>query len=79
MPIEVHVETVVLPGGRIEIVVPRLVAGQRATVVVMVEDQKPVEQGHVIDLLSALPGHQLFENADEVDAYLCEERNVWED
>ena len=79
MAIEVHVETVVLPGGRIEIVVPRLVAGQRAIVVVTVEDQKPVEQSYVIDMLSALPGYQLFQNADEVDAYLREERNVWED
>ena len=79
MAIEVHINTIVLPGGRIEISIPKLVAGQRATVVVTVEDQELVEQRHVIDILAALPGHQLFQNAQEVDAYLQEERDAWED
>ena len=78
MAIEVHVNTIVLPGGRIEISIPKLVAGQRASVVVTVEDQGPVEQRHVIDILAALPGHQVFQNAEEVDAYLREERDAWE-
>jgi hypothetical protein len=25
-----------------------------------------------------LPGHQVFENAEEVDTYLREERDAWE-
>ena len=79
MAIEVHINTIVLPGGRIEISIPKLVAGQRATVVVTVEDQELVEQRHVIDILAALPGHQLFQNAQEVDAYIQEERDAWED
>ena len=78
MAIEVHVNTIVLQGGRIEISIPKLVAGQRASVVVTVEDQGPVEQRHVIDILAALPGHQLFQNAQEVDAYLRGERDSWE-
>lgn len=78
MATEVRVETVVLPGGKIEISTPELIPGKRATVVVTMEDKEPVEQQHVIDLITALPGHRLFRNAEEVDAYLREERDAWE-
>lgn len=78
MATEVRVKTVVLPGGKIEISTPELIPGQQATVVVTVEDNEPVVQRHVIDILASLPGHQLFQNAQEVDAYVCEERNSWE-
>ena len=78
MATEVRVETVVLPGGKIEISTPELIPGKQATVVVTMEDQEPVEQQHVIDLLTALPGHRLFQNAEEADAYLREERDAWE-
>jgi hypothetical protein len=78
MAIEVRVKTVVLPGGKIEISRPELIAGQHATVVVMIEDTEPNGQRHVIDILRALPGHQLFHSVEEVDAYMGEERNSWE-
>ena len=78
MATEVRVETVVLPGGKIEISMPELIPGKRATVVVTMDDKESVEQHHVIDLLTALPGHRLFQNAEEVDAYLHEERDAWE-
>lgn len=78
MAIELRVETVVLPGGKIEISTPELIAGQHATVVVMIEDDKVIEPRHVIDILSKLPGYQLFQNAEEVDTYIREERASWE-
>jgi len=78
MAIEVRVNTVVLPGGKIEISRPELIPGQRATVVVLIEDQSPVEPRHVIDILANLPGHRLFQRAEEVDAYLRGERDSWE-
>jgi hypothetical protein len=78
MAIEVRVKTTVLPGGRIEISTPELIPGQEATVVVTIEDSKPGEQRHVIDILTALPGHQLFHSAEEVDAYIREEHDSWE-
>ena len=77
MTFEVRVNTVVLPGGRIEIQVPKLAAGQQATVVITVEEQEQVKQ-HVQDILANLPRHQLFQNAEEVDAYIREERDAWE-
>ncbi len=78
MAIELHIQTVVLPGSKIEISTPELIAGQHATVVVRVEDNDQVEQRHVIDILKALPGHQIFKSAEEVDTYLHGERDSWE-
>ena len=51
---------------------------KKETVVVTIEDSKPGEQRHVIDILTALPGHQLFHSAEEVDAYIREEHDSWE-
>jgi len=78
MATELRVKTVVLPGGKIEISTPELKPGQHATVVVTVEDDEPVKSSHVIDILTTLPGHQLFQNAEEVDAYMHEERDAWD-
>ena len=78
MATEIRVKTTVLPGGRIEISTPELIAGQHATVVVTIEDNGQVGQHHVIDILTALPGHQLFQNAEEVDTYMHEERDSWD-
>ena len=78
MAIEVRIKTVVLPGGKIEISTPELNPGRRATVVVTVEDNETAEQAHVIDIIKGLPGHRLYQSADEVDAYIREERDAWE-
>ena len=78
MATEVRVKTIVLPGGKIEISTPGLIAGQHATVVVMIEDNEPNDRNHVIDILATLPGHQLFQSTKEVDAYVHEERASWD-
>ena len=78
MATEVHAERVVPSGGKIEISTPELIEGKRAPVVLTIEDAEPDEQHHVIDLLTTLPGHRLFQNAEEVDASLREERDAWE-
>lgn len=78
MAIEVRVKTVVLPGGKIEISDPELVVGEEVTVVVTSESKKPVEQRHVIDILESLPKHRIFKTAEEVDAYIREERDAWD-
>lgn len=78
MATRVRIKTIVLPGGKIEITNPDLVPGQEATVVITVEDSEPTPGGHVIDILTALPGHQLFQNAEEVDSYVQQEREAWE-
>jgi len=78
MATEVRVKTIILPGGKIEISTPELIPGKHATVVVTIEDNEPAQPPHVIDILTALPGHQLFQSAEEVDAYMHEERDSWE-
>src|SRR5258706_12027062 len=37
------------------------------------------EQCYVIDILRGLHGHRLFQNAEEVDAYMQKEHDAWED
>jgi hypothetical protein len=74
----VRVRTVILPGGKIEISAQELIPGRRATVVITIEDNETMEQPHVIDILKKLPGHRLYQSAEEVDAYVREERDAWE-
>jgi hypothetical protein len=78
MTTEVRIKTVVLPVGKIEISTPELIPGRRATVVETIEDNEAGEQAHVIDIIKTLPGHRLYQSAEEVDAYIREERDAWE-
>jgi hypothetical protein len=78
MATEVRVKAVVLPGGKIEISTPELIPGRRATVVITIEDNETIEQPHVIAILKTLPGHRLYQSAEEVYAYIREERDAWE-
>jgi hypothetical protein len=78
MSTEVRMKTVILPGGKIEISTPELIPGRRATVVVTIEDNETIEQSHVIDILKTLAGHRHYQSAEEVDAYIREERGAWE-
>jgi hypothetical protein len=79
MTIEIAIKTTVLPGGKIEISTPQLVAGQQATVIVRVEEE-PIEKLTITERLARANyrGGALFKTADEVDAYIREERDSWE-
>lgn len=81
MSIALRIETVVQPDGKIEITVPQLTPGQHVTVVVETatshDESHPVAR-HVRDIISELPGHQIFKTAEEVDAYIREERDSWD-
>ncbi|HEY7349527.1 MAG TPA: hypothetical protein VH599_14520 [Ktedonobacterales bacterium] len=78
MATAVHIKTTVLPGGKIEISAPELPPGKQANVFVVIEDEEPKEKRHVLDILSTVPGHRVFQTAEEVDAYIREERDSWE-
>lgn len=74
-------EAVVGPDGKIEISAPELTPGQsvKVTIEAQLEQQEsPAERQHVIDIIKDLPGHRLFKTADEVDAYIREERDSWD-
>jgi hypothetical protein len=73
-----HVTTMILPGGRIEIAAPELPEGQRVDVIVLFSEPSPSAGRSVIDILALAPGHRLFKTAAEVDAYVREERDSWD-
>jgi len=73
----IQIKTTILPGGRIEISAPELVPGQQAQVFVIVEEAR-VEKRSAVDILAEAPGHRLFKTAEEVDAYIREERDSWD-
>jgi len=79
MTIEIAIKTTVLPGGKIEISAPELIPGQQALVVVKVEDEQP-EKLTITERLARAnyQGGALFKTAEEVDAYIRQERDSWE-
>lgn len=81
MATAIHREAIVGPDGKIEISAPELAPGQHVSI--SIEPMEPVEQPpqdkpHAIDVLERMPGHRLFKTAEEVDAYLREERDSWD-
>jgi hypothetical protein len=72
-----QITTTVLPGHRIEIEAPELPVGAKATVLILWEEQPPRKRP-LHEVLADYPGGQLFKSAEEVEAYLREERDSWE-
>lgn len=81
MTTSIHIEATVSPDGKIEISVPELQPGQRVHVSIQptgTEEAPEIPKRHAADLLAEMPGHRLFKTAEEVDAYLKEERDSWD-
>ena len=71
-----HVRTTVLSGGRIEIADRELPVGEPVDVVVSLP---AASSGRPItEILNGGPERRLFQSAEEVRAYLAEERASWE-
>ena len=70
-----HLQTTVMPGGRIVIVDQDLAEGE--TVDVFVTKSPPMTQRSAIDILAEAPGHRIFETEDAVNDYLESEREAW--
>ena len=69
------VRTTVLPGGKVEIVSPELEAGQTVDVVVLHESN--AKGRSIMEILNSGPDRRLFQTAEEVNAYLAEEKASW--
>ena len=69
-----HLQTMVLPGGKIVIV--DLAEGE--TVEVFVMSSSPMQRRSAVDILAEAPGQWLFKNAQDVNDYLESERESWE-
>ena len=76
MPKALHRKTTVLPGGKVEIVSPELPEGQTVDVVVVYESN--ASDRSVMDILNSGPERRLFQTADEVRAYLAQEKASWD-
>ena len=71
-----HVRTTVQPGGKVEIASPELEAGQMVDVVVLHESN--VKGRSIMEILNSGPERRLFQTAEEVRAYLAEEKASWD-
>ncbi len=78
MATRIRVKTVVQPDGTVAVSAPGLVPGQEVMVSIEAEDEAPAAKRRAADILAELPGHLQFHTAEEVDAYIREERDSWE-
>jgi hypothetical protein len=79
MATALHIKTTVQPGGKIEISAPELAEGQQVNVFVVVEEaEETTRKRPVLEVIAEFTGHRLFKTAEEVDAYIREERDSWE-
>ena len=73
-----HLRTTVLPGGRIEIVDQDLSEGETVDVVVTASVPTPTPRRSIMEILNSGPERRLFQTAEEVRAYLAEEKASWD-
>jgi hypothetical protein len=74
--------------GVIQVRAPALTSGQRVKVIIETasegsdatetSEETKTEKRQVIDIIADLPGQRLFKTAEEVDAYIREERDSWD-
>ena len=81
MATTIHVQTTVLPGGRIEIVSPEFPVGQAVQVTITVPEVKPAGTRRlgVLDLIRSLPpSSKSAEEWEQFEKDFQEERNSWD-
>ncbi len=78
MATRIRVKTVVQPDGTVAVSAPGLAPGQEVTVSIEAEGEAPAAKRRAADILAELPGHLQFHTAEEVDAFIREERDSWE-
>ena len=74
----ITLKATVQSGGKIEIADPQLLAGNIVDVIVLFPENGAMHDHSIADTLADSPGHLVFQTAEDVDAYLREERDVWE-
>ena len=71
-----HIRTTVLPGGKVEFTSPELEPGKTVDVVVL--HDSAAKGRSIMEILNSGPERRLFQTAEEVRAYLAEERDSWD-
>lgn len=75
----IHITLTVEQDGRLSITHPLLKPGDPVEVIILLLPKREEHYQSAIDIFNSLPGHQLFKSAEEVDQYLREERDSWDD
>ena len=75
----VRARTIVQPGGRVVVTDPALLTGKPVEVIILMSEIPEEPRLSIMDVLNSVPGHRLFQTAEEVDQYLREERASWDD
>jgi len=78
MQAAMHLKTAILPGGKIEVTDLKLPVGEWVDVFVLLPHDPATTGRSAIDVLAEAPGQRLFKTAEEVDAYIKEERDSWD-
>jgi hypothetical protein len=73
-----RIKTTILAGGKIEISDPQLQSGDTVEVIVLLPEAQNITKRSALDILAEAPGRRLFKTAEEVDAYIREERDSWD-
>jgi hypothetical protein len=76
--VALRITTRVQPGHKIEITAPELVEGQAVEVFLVLPQKPATPRRSALEIIESLHGHRLFQNTEEVDRYLQEERDSWE-
>lgn len=74
----IYREVIVADDGTIQLDVPELVPGQRVRIAIDPGETNAQAKRRAIDIINAAPGHLEFATAEDVDAYLNEERDSWD-
>ena len=75
----IHREAIVGPDGQIELTVPEFKPGERVTVTIeRRESHMPIGKRPASEILAEAPGHLEFQTAEEVDEYIRQERDSWD-
>ena len=72
-----HIRATVQPGGKVEFASPELEAGQTVDVVVVLHESNANGRS-IMEILNSGPERRLFQTAEEVKAYLAEEKASWD-
>ncbi|HLK55257.1 MAG TPA: hypothetical protein VKU00_01755 [Chthonomonadaceae bacterium] len=78
MQAALRLTTWVHPGGKIEITDAQLPSGKEVDVIVLFPNAEALPRRSIVDILAEAPGHLAFQTAEEVGAYIREERDAWE-
>lgn len=78
MAASIQIEATVSDDGTLEIRAPELTPGQRVRITIEPQGSGEEPKLHAADILATMSGHHNFKTAEEVDAYLNEERDSWE-